>query len=77
MPYPGDTTRSSGGFSLDDAGRLYRRSQSGVITSCPNCGTAMRSVVSEVGRDRLHLLRCEICGRSVVLERQEGASGLS
>jgi transcription elongation factor Elf1 len=69
MVRTGNSPRWSGGFSLDDAARLHRRSRAGTSVQCPTCGGTMRSVVSEVTEARVRLLHCDACRRSVVLEQ--------
>jgi len=69
-PEMGDSARRrlSGGFSLDDAARLHGMMRPGAAVTCPSCGGAM-SVVSGVwSRARVELLRCEVCGRGLVLD---------
>lgn len=64
-----DATTSSGGFSLDEVARLYRRARPGASARCPTCKGAMRSVHSEVTEQHVHFLSCTRCGRTVVFEQ--------
>ena len=61
--------RPSAGFSLDEASRLYRGSSAGTRLVCPTCGGMMRDVVGANPRGAVWLLRCENCGRGLVLDR--------
>jgi hypothetical protein len=58
----------SGGFSLDEASRLYRASQPGVTLRCPTCQGTMRDVLGEASQN-VRLVRCESCGRGLVFDR--------
>ena len=69
-----DATRSSGGFSLDEVARLYRRARPGASARCPTCKGAMRSVHSEVTEQHVHFLSCTRCGRTVVFEQASQAT---
>jgi hypothetical protein len=73
MVRAGDSTRWSGGFSLDEAARLYRRARGGTAVRCPSCHRAMRSLVSQVPDAHVRILHCDYCGRSVVLEHPTSA----
>ena len=72
MFYDNDPTRSSGGFSLDDVARLYRRSHLGSRPRCPTCRAVMQAVSYEGPQQHMRLLRCQRCGRSVVFEQPAG-----
>jgi hypothetical protein len=61
--------RVSGGFSLDEASRLYRTSVPGVRLECPTCGGRMRDVLGEGATSGVWLVRCEACGRALVFDR--------
>jgi hypothetical protein len=61
--------RLSGGFTLDEAARLHRRTAAGRPVLCPGCGDAMHGVVGSHPDGSLSLLRCPSCGRGVVLDR--------
>ncbi|MBI3983227.1 MAG: hypothetical protein HY337_09955 [Gemmatimonadetes bacterium] len=69
MVHTKDPTLWSGGFSLDDAARLYKRTRAGTAARCPTCRGAMRSVVSQVTEARVRILQCDRCGRSVVFDQ--------
>ncbi|HWP37085.1 MAG TPA: hypothetical protein VNL18_05975 [Gemmatimonadales bacterium] len=70
------STRWSGGFSLDDAARLYRRTRTGTAARCPSCRRVMRSLVSQVPDAHVRILHCDRCRRSVVLEQgMQGGEG--
>jgi hypothetical protein len=60
--------RLSGGFSLDEAARLYRATQPGTRMTCPTCGGGMRDVLGERS-DSVGLVRCDKCGRALVFDR--------
>lgn len=62
-------TRQSGGFSLEEAARLYRSSAAGIRLECPTCGGHMRDAGAEPLRGGIALLRCETCGRGLVFDR--------
>lgn len=59
--------RLSGGFSLDEAARLYRASM-GTRLVCPTCGGPMLDVLGERSH-ALGLVRCDKCGRALVFDR--------
>ncbi len=61
--------RASGGFSLDDAARLYRSSATTTRLACPTCGGRMRDVLGQQPAGRVSMLRCEACGRGLVFDR--------
>lgn len=61
--------RLSGGFTLDEAARLYRCSTAGASVVCPGCGGAMLGVSGSRPSGGVALLRCPVCGRGVVLDR--------
>jgi hypothetical protein len=61
--------RLSGGFSLDEAARLYRASSPGTKLECPTCGGRMRDVLGERSSASVWLVRCEACGRALVFDR--------
>jgi hypothetical protein len=60
--------RLSRGFSLDDAARLHGMMRPGAAVTCPSCGGAMSVVSGGWSRARIQLLRCEVCGRGLVLD---------
>ncbi len=60
--------RTSAGFSLDEASRLYRSSAVGNKLRCPTCGGTMREVVGANPRGAVWLLRCVDCGRGLVFD---------
>jgi hypothetical protein len=60
--------RVSGGFSLDEAARLYRASSPGTRLDCPSCGGHMRDVLGQPS-SAVWLVRCESCGRALVFDR--------
>jgi len=59
----------SGGFTLDEAARLYRTRCSGANEPCPGCGGIMRDVSGSRPAGGVWLLRCEACGRGLVFDR--------
>ena len=59
---------ASGGFSLDEASRLYRSSSAGTRLVCPTCGGWMHDVVGANPGGAVWLLRCEDCGRGLVFD---------
>jgi ribosomal protein S27E len=61
--------RLSGGFTLDEAARLYRHSAAGMSMPCPGCGNVMSEVVGRRPSGGVSLLRCPSCGRGLVLDR--------
>ena len=61
--------RVTGGFSLDEAARLARRSAPGTSPVCPTCGGRMHDVTGRFIFARVWLLRCESCGRGLVFDR--------
>jgi hypothetical protein len=62
-------TRVTGGFSLDEAARLYRSSSSGARLACPTCGGPMREVVGPKAPAAVWLVRCDHCERNLVFDR--------
>jgi hypothetical protein len=66
--------RVTGGFSLDEAARLARKSPA--PRACPICDGG---IVAQTGADpnapdrRVSLMRCGTCGKSLVLDRAETA----
>jgi hypothetical protein len=60
--------RTSAGFSLDEASRLYRSSSAGHRLLCPTCGGRMRDVVGAHPHSAVWLIRCEACGRGLVFD---------
>jgi hypothetical protein len=60
--------RTSAGFSLDEAARLYRNSSIGNRLVCPTCGGRMHDVVGAHPQSAVWLLRCEKCGRGLVFD---------
>lgn len=60
--------RTSAGFSLDEASRLYRSSAVGNKLECPTCGGMMRDVVGANPSGAVWLLRCVDCGRGLVFD---------
>jgi hypothetical protein len=63
------TRHVSGGFTLDEAARLYRVGGRGTPSECPSCGGMMRDMVGHRPRGDVWLLRCETCGRGLVFDR--------
>lgn len=61
--------RLSGGFTLDEAARLYRTRSDAVPSVCPHCGVAMRDLTGHRPLGRVWLVRCESCGRGLVFDR--------
>jgi hypothetical protein len=61
--------RLSGGFTLDEAARLYRGSTAGARVVCPECGGLMLGVEGRRPSGAVALLRCPGCGRGVVFDR--------
>jgi hypothetical protein len=61
--------RLSGGFTLDEAARLYRCSTTGARVTCPECGGEILGVEGRRPSGAVSLLRCPGCGRGVVLDR--------
>lgn len=63
--------RTTGGFSLDDASRAYRRiSAADHHTVCPSCGAEMDPVGDAVSSG-VWIMRCRRCGCGLVLPRGE------
>jgi transposase-like protein len=60
--------RVTGGFSLDEAARLYRNGVPGGRLVCPTCGGPMREVMGQQVVGRVRLVRCEACGRGLVFD---------
>jgi hypothetical protein len=69
------SSRLSGGFSLDEAARLYRASGPGAQLDCPTCGGRMRDVLGQDSSSAIRLVRCEGCGRALVFDRLPDLSG--
>lgn len=67
--------RLSRGFSLDDAARLHGMMRPGAPVTCPSCGGAMSIVSGGWSRARVELLRCEVCGRGLVLDQPARTRG--
>lgn len=68
-------SRLSGGFSLDEAARLYRASLPGARLECPTCRGHMRDVLGEASSSGIRLVRCESCGRALVFDRPSDLPG--
>lgn len=68
-------SRLSGGFSLDEAARLYRASGPGAQPDCPTCGGRMRDVLGQGSSSGIRLVRCEGCGRALVFDRPPDLPG--
>ena len=68
MPDSTERHRTSAGFSLDEASRLYRSSSVGNRLVCPTCGGMMHDVVGANPHGAVWLLRCEDCGRGLVFD---------
>jgi hypothetical protein len=64
--------RLSGGFTLDQAARLYRSSTMGRVLVCPGCGSPMRDVAGVCPEGGVSLIRCGTCGRGLVFDYPAG-----
>jgi hypothetical protein len=64
--------RLSGGFTLDEAARLYRTCGAAAPSVCPHCGGGMRDLTGHRPRGDVLLVRCETCGRGLVFDRPSG-----
>lgn len=60
--------RLSGGYTLDEAARVYRSSLSARGLVCPGCGVAMRDLSTGHRAAGVSVIRCASCGRGLVLE---------
>ncbi|HEX9611755.1 MAG TPA: hypothetical protein VF978_07680 [Gemmatimonadales bacterium] len=71
--------RRSGSCSLDEAARIYRelRTKSAGAAACPQCGGELHPIVGAEGGEAGCLLRCESCGRSLVVREVLGATPVS
>jgi len=65
--------RLSGGFTLDEAARLYRAYGQQAPSRCPGCGGVMRALAGQYPRGDVRLVRCETCGRGLVFDRPSEA----
>ena len=63
--------RVSGGFTLDEAARLYRMCGGATPSVCPGCGGMMRDLAGHRPRGDVWLMRCETCGRGLVFDRPD------
>lgn len=66
----------SGGFSLDEAARICKELRTRVEgpAVCPHCGADVRPIVGAEGGEPVCLLRCDACGRSLVVREAPGAT---
>jgi hypothetical protein len=64
--------RLSGGFTLDEAARLYRTCGGATPSVCPHCGGGLRDLTGNRPRGEVWLVRCETCGRGLVFDRPGG-----
>ncbi|MEK6609501.1 MAG: hypothetical protein AABZ35_01110 [Gemmatimonadota bacterium] len=60
--------RWSPGFSLDEAARIRRM----IVTragrmACPYCDAELKPTVGLDGQQRVWLVRCDVCNRSIVV----------
>jgi len=60
--------RLSGGYTLEEAARVYRSRMAEHGLVCPGCGAAMSDLSAEHRAAVLSLVRCVSCGRGLVLE---------
>jgi len=67
-PHASGPRRLSGGFTLDEAARLYRAYGGGAPSVCPGCGGALEALAGERPRGSVRLVRCQTCGRGVVFD---------
>jgi hypothetical protein len=61
-------SRLSGGFTLDEAARIYRATAQGRPGACPSCGGVIHDVVGSHPSGQVSLVQCSTCGRSLVFE---------
>lgn len=59
--------RWSPGFSLDEAARIRRMIVTRGTITCPNCGAELTPKVGLDGERRVWMVRCDACGRGVVV----------
>jgi hypothetical protein len=72
-PTTGPSRRLSGGFTLDEAARLYRAYGRDARTVCPGCGGVLRDLTGYRPQGDVRLVRCETCGRGLVFDRPSEA----
>jgi predicted RNA-binding Zn-ribbon protein involved in translation (DUF1610 family) len=64
-------------YTLDEAAHLRQaiRERGGSV-GCPHCGEVLRHTVGTDGLQRVWLLRCEACDRSVVIRETPTAEAV-
>ncbi len=67
-----DAPRNTGGFSLDDAARVFRttlRHDQRIV--CPTCRADLHPIVGDRQAHSVWILRCDHCGSGVVFRHME------
>jgi hypothetical protein len=73
IPTMGLARRISGGFTLDEAARLYRAQGENARSVCPGCGGVLLVMTGHRPQGDVRILQCESCGRGLVFDRPSGA----
>lgn len=68
--------RRNAGYSLDEAARIGQAIRKRhTVLACPRCCAALRYAVNTSGMEAVGLLRCDVCGRSLLIRGNPPCAG--
>jgi len=68
--------RRTTGYSLDEAARIGQAIRKRLtVLACPRCCAALRYAVDTSGVEAVGLLRCDVCGRSLLIRDNPTCTG--